>query len=510
MGQPVRSWIDAHAVRTPERQAMVDLAAGRSWTYAQLSARIRATAVSLRERGVGPGDRVAVLSRNDPRTFEVLYACAHLGAICVLLNWRLTTEELGGIVADAEPSVMVAESWIAETADVLAAANGIAARITWASEPGERDDYEALADRAGSGCGEVVFDDVDEDAVWTIIYTSGTTGLPKGVTTTHRNVLASVTGLVLAGGVDAGSRCLTVLPTFHVAGLALFAHPVLLMGGTVLVMRTFDPERALTLLTDRMVPLTHFCGVPANYQFMQQVRGFADADLHGVVSAVGGAPVPPALIETWVEHGAAMMTVYGITEAGATVIAVHPDAALVKNGSVGLPLLHAACRIVDDGRVLGASEVGELQIRGALVTPGYWRRPDTTADAIDHAGWFGTGDLASRDADGFYSIVDRRKDMYISGGENVYPAEIENVLHAHPRVSQAAVIGVPDHRWGETGLAFVVAGQRALSAAELTGWCHERLARYKVPTRIEFVAELPRNATGKVLKSELRRSAATL
>ncbi|WIX75460.1 AMP-binding protein [Amycolatopsis carbonis] len=509
MGQPVRSWIDDHAARTPGREAVVDLATGRRLTYAQLSLRVRALAVALRERGVERGTRVAVLSRNDFRTFEVLYACAHVGAICVLLNWRLSPDELTAIVTDADPLVLLAESWSARTADQLAETTGIAVRVTWASEADEHDDYEPLTE-ARDGAVER-FPEVDEDDPWTIIYTSGTTGLPKGVLATHRNVLASITGIALAGEVGPQSRCLTVLPTFHVAGLALFAHPVLLLGGTVVVMRQFDPARALALLTDTTEPLTHFCGVPANFQFMERLDAFRDADFRGVVAAVGGAPVPTALIESWTGHHASMVTVYGITEAGATVIAVPAARAVDKNGTIGLPLLHAACRIrAENGRAADPGEVGELQIRGALVTPGYWRNPEATRTAIGEDGWFGTGDLAVRSADGYFTVVDRRKDMYISGGENVYPAEVENILHAHPQVSQAAVIGVPDDRWGEVGLAYVVpAGTQAPAPAELADWCATRLARYKVPARFHLTEELPRNATGKILKTELRRLAAT-
>jgi fatty-acyl-CoA synthase len=255
----------------------------------------------------------------------------------------------------------------------------------------------------------------------------------------------------------------------------------------------------------------HACAFQrGSVEYLLLLRSFATADLHGVVAAVGGAPVPQPLVETWTAHGAAVMTVYGITEAGATVLAVPPARALDKNGTVGLPLLHARCRVrTADGADVAPGEIGELQISGPLVTPGYWERPDATAQAVGADGWLRTGDAAYLDPDGYIVLVDRWKDMYISGGENVYPAEVENVLAGHGQVSQVAVIGVPDERWGESGIAYVVPnGAAAPDAEALREWCAERIARYKVPARVEVVAELPRNATGKVLKTRLRELAA--
>jgi fatty-acyl-CoA synthase len=507
VGQPVVSWVEHHAARTPDRVALVDLHRGREVSYGELAGRVRAVAWSLAERhGVRAGDRVAVLSRNDTRVFEVVYACALLGAVVVPLNWRLTAAELTAVTADAEPAVLVHESASSAVAAEVAAGAGVPATVAWASEDGA-DDYQPLATAAvPAGWAP---SPVDEDAVWTIIYTSGTTGLPKGVQATHRGVLASMLGILVAHRVDAASRCLTVLPLFHVAGLNLFANPVLFVGGTVLVARAFDPAQALDLLTDEVAPVTHFCGVPANYQFMEQLPGHADAPLRPFVAVVGGSPVPQALVETWGRRGIALTTVFGITEAGACVTAMPPGQELSHNGTIGLPLLYARCRVrtVED-RPAVPGETGELQIAGPLVTPGYWRNPAATADAFTADGWLRTGDAASVTEDGHLVLVDRWKDMYISGGENVYPAEVENVLHAHPAVNQAAVVGAPHPRWGEAGVAFVVPARGARAGPDdLRAWCRERLAAYKVPVRVLLVDELPRNATGKVLKGPLRESA---
>jgi fatty-acyl-CoA synthase len=508
MGRPVVSWVEHHARRTPDAVALVDLHRARETSYAELARRVRSLARSLQQRhGIGPGDRVAVLSRNDTRVFEVLYACARLGAVAVPLNWRLTPAELTAVARDAEPAVLVHESAAAAVAAEVAGAAAVPALVCWASEDGDDDGYEELAGAEAPVEAELA--PVDEDSVWTIIYTSGTTGLPKGVQATHHGVLASMLGVLVAHRVGAGARCLTVLPTFHVAGLTLFANPVLYVGGTVLVARAFDPARTLELLVDAAAPVTHFCGVPANYQFMEQLTGFADAPLRPFVAAVGGSPVPSALVETWARRGVALTTVYGITEAGACVTAMPPGQELSANGTIGLPLLYARCRVRTlDDRPAGPGETGELQLAGPLVTPGYWRNPAATAAAFTPDGWLHTGDAATTTADGHLVLVDRWKDMYVSGGENVYPAEVENVLHAHPAVSQAAVVGVPHPRWGEAGTAFVVLGRAGRTTPEeLVGWCRERLAGYKVPVRVVLVDELPRNATGKVLKGPLRDSA---
>jgi fatty-acyl-CoA synthase len=508
VGQRVVSWVEHHAARTPDRVALVDLHRGAELAYGELADRVRAVARSLQERhGIGAGDRVAVLSRNDTRVFEVLYACALLGAIAVPLNWRLTPAELTAVSRDAEPAVLVHESFASPVAAEVADGAGIAARLVWASEPGEDDGYEELATAAVPP--DWAPPDVDDEAVWTIIYTSGTTGLPKGVQATHRGWLASLLGILVAHRVSAESRCLTVLPLFHVAGLNLFANPVLYVGGTVVVARAFDPAQGLALLTDAAAPLTHFCGVPANYQFMEQLPEFADAPLRPFVAVVGGSPVPQALVETWGRRGIALTTVYGITEAGACVTAMPPGRELDHNGTVGLPMLYARCRVrTPAGGPAAPGETGELQLSGPLVTPGYWRNPTATAEAFTDDGWLHTGDAATMTDDGHVVLVDRWKDMYISGGENVYPAEVENALHAHPAVSQAAVVGAPHPRWGEAGVAFVVLTRGATVEPDaLRGWCRERLAAYKVPVRVLVVDELPRNATGKVLKGPLRDSA---
>jgi fatty-acyl-CoA synthase len=486
------SWISYHARISPDKLALHDLGKGHRLTYADLDERIGCVAGMLRRSfGVGRGDRVVMLSRGGFRAFEVMYACARLGAIFVPLNIRLSDAELSVLAGDAEPVVMFGEDDLVTRGIVT----GIPV-LSW------EDGYEQAL--AGSDAAEPV--PIEGDDPWVIIYTSGTTGRPKGVMVTHAGSQATMLASLISGQVTAASVCLTTLPVWHVAGLNLFANPVLFAGGTVLVMPSYDPGLTLELLTRPDNPVTHFCGVPAHYQFMQALPGFAAARFPAFLAGVGGSPVPAALIESWGRRGVALRTIYGISEAGSTVT-MSPPGAVPAPGDVGVPMWHLRCRITDGDRVCAPGEPGELRIAGASVTPGYWRRPEATAQAIED-GWLHTGDVAVIGADGHVRIVDRMKDMYISGGENVYPAEVEEVLYHHPAVAEVAVVGVPDQRWGETGAAWVVlAGGARPDPAEIQDWARTRLAAFKVPRDIHIVGTLPRNATGKVLKAALRPAA---
>ena len=285
---------------------------------------------------------------------------------------------------------------------------------------------------------------------------------------------------------------LQVLPQFHVGGWNVQSLLAWWKGATVVLERQFDAGRALRLIEEKRV--TTMMGVPATYLFIAQQPGFATADLSSLRRAVvGGAPMPEALLETWAARGVAIVQGYGLTEAAPNVLCLPPEDAVRKLGYAGKPYSFVEVRLSDEE---------ELQVRGPNVFPGYWRNPDATALAFTEDGWLRTGDIAERDEDGFYRIKGRLKDMYISGGENVYPAEVEAVLHEHPRVVDAAVVGVPDDRWGEVGVAFVVAD--GVSGEELLEWCGGRLARFKVPTSVQFIGEIPRNGMGKVQKQELR------
>jgi fatty-acyl-CoA synthase len=499
----VYDWLAHHAVVNGDKTAAVDLGSARRHTYRDLDARTRRLASYLRDHlGVARGDRVSVLAENTTDTYEVQFACAKLGAVFHPLNWRLAVPELEFIVGDAAPTVMVHDETFAQAAATVCAATGVAHRICYGSSEGAVGYEQALT----AGDGDVTMPaDLTHDDVWTLMYTSGTTGRPKGALITHGMTFFNGVNLGMTVALNERAVSLIVLPLFHTAGLNLYANPLFHLGGTVLVARSFDPGETLRLLADDSLGVTHFFGVPANYLFMQQHPDFTDARLEGLIAGVGGAPTPRAILETWMAKGVPLLQGYGMTETSPSVTATTAERALDKVGSAGQPVLHTEVRIVDEqGLDLGLDVVGELWVKGPNVTPGYWNRPDATAESITD-GWLHTGDAARVDADGFVWIVDRWKDMYISGGENVYPAEVENVLFQLPQVADAAVIGLPDERWGEVGQAVLVLHPGAeLAEAEVIEHCRANLARYKVPVSVRFVDELPRNATGKILKRVLR------
>ncbi len=344
--------------------------------------------------------------------------------------------------------------------------------------------------------------EVEDDDGLLLIYTSGTTGQPKGALLSHANCFWTNLSFDRVAGVADDDVVLQVLPQFHVGGWNV--HPLLAWwkGARVVLEPAFDAARALALIEEKRV--TTMMGVPANYLFMAQQPGFHEADLSSLRRAVvGGAPMPEALLETWHERGVEIVQGYGLTEAAPNVLCLPPEDAARKRGWAGKPYPHVdvALRSPATGALVDGPGEGELVVRGPNVFAGYWRNPEAT-DAVFADGWLLTGDLAERDDEGYYRIAGRLKELVISGGENVYPAEIENVLHEHPAVAEAAVVGVPDERWGEACVAFVVLRAPA-GEEELLAFCRERLARFKVPREVRFLDVLPRNAMNKVLKSEL-------
>ena len=503
---PVRAydWLTHHAANRPGKEAVRELAPRRSLSYADLDRRAEALACHLQRLGTVRGARVALLAHNGAEFFDLQFACGRSGAIAVLLNWRLTVAELAYILDDSTPLLLVHDVEFTETARALQQRCQIPHLLVIDKQAAVNPYEAALAAVAGQTARREV---LTHDDVVTLMYTSGTTGQPKGAMITHGMNFWNCSNLGTPAGVGMQTVHLSVLPLFHTGGLNCYSNPVLHAGGTVVIMRSFDPGHALRVIGDPAEQISHFFAVPAPYLFMLQHAEFATTDLSRLQSAgVGGAPCALPILQGWAARGVRLMQGFGMTETSPACIFLDPADALRKLGSTGKPLMHTEARIVNDaGGDCGPDEIGELWVAGPNITPGYWNRPDATASAFVGR-WLKTGDAARQDSEGFYYIVDRWKDMYISGGENVYPAEVENVLYQLPQVAEAAVIGVPSHTWGEVGLAVLVLkpGQW-LDKATVLAHCTGRLARFKQPHDIALLPELPRNATGKVLKRELRK-----
>jgi len=496
----VSDWLAHYAVRDGDRLAAVDLATGRRHTYAQFNDRATRLATGLRHaHGVRKGYRVGFLSRNSTDHFELMFACWKLGAIFMPLNWRLTATELAKIAADATPNLVFAD---AEFAPLLAGVNdtAIVPRDTDATRCG----YEALIHGHAA---DVVMQDVELGDANTLLYTSGTTGEMKGVVGTHLNSMTNVLQSAAIGVVGSDTVCLTYAPLFHTAGLNSFAMPLFHFGGTLYVMQNWDPQAALRYLSDPALGITHTLGVPFHLATIAALPGFAAATFPTLrLIGVGGAPATRKLIDQWAAKDIPLSQSYGMTEVFG--LGFQPPAAARDNPSAaGKGLMYLEVQIGDEnGRELPLGETGEIQVRGPGVTPGYWKRPDLTAAAHVN-GWFHTGDAGYMDPDRTMYVVDRVKDMYISGGENVYPAEIESLISKVAGVAMVAIVGVPDEKWGEVGRAFVVrVPGRSVEAEAILAACRGALAAYKVPKSVTFVDALPISPQGKILKRVLRAS----
>ncbi len=486
-------WIRDRAVTTPGRTA-IDFLDDRT-TYEELDGSSERLASGLLGAGLNAGDRVATLAGNRPEHVEVLFACAKAGLILLPLNWRLAPAELAFQLDDAEPALLL----VHPDHDRLAADAVAGASHDPRVHPLTRDGLETLA---GDGAARTAR--VDDDDPLLLVYTSGTTGRPKGALLTHANCFWTNLSLDRTIDVTTTDVVLQVLPQFHVGGWNVQPLLAWWKGATVVLEPAFDPERALEVIQRKRV--TTMMGVPATYLFLAEQPGFAEADLSSLRQAVvGGAPMPEHLIETYLARDVALCQGYGLTEAAPNVLGLPAEDVRDKVGYAGKPYLHVdvALRDTGTGEPIDGPGTGELLVRGPNVFPGYWRNEVATAAAFVD-GWLATGDVAERDADGYYRIRDRTKDMYISGGENVYPAEVEAVIAELDGVVEAAVVGTPDRRWGEVGAAAVVPRDGAeLSEEAVRDHVAGRLAGFKVPRHVRFVDELPRNAVGKVVKGEV-------
>lgn len=496
-------WLAKQADLRPDQIALIDNATGRRFTYPEFHLRASRFAEFLQEEWkLEPGQRIALLAHNSSDYFEILWGCAKAGVILVCLNWRLAIPELEFIMRDSAPVALIYDAEFAEAAATLKQKLNLERSLTFSPDPSEGEGaYEAILTQASGK--SIVMPPRQLDEVWHILYTAGTTGRPKGVLQTYGMVLYNAINISLPIDLTSKDTTLNILPCFHTGGLNMYTNPTFHVGGTAIIQRAFEPEETLHLLSEQA---TAFFGVPAIYLFLSQHPAFDQTVFRTMRSwACGGAPMPHSLLETYAQRGIVIRQGFGMTETGPTVFIIDEKNALTKLGSVGKPQLHVEVRIVDrEGQDVPQGERGELLIKGPGVTPGYWQLPEMTAEAIED-GWLHSGDVAMQDEAGYYYIVDRWKDMYISGGENVYPAEVENVIFKMPQVAEVAVIGAPDEKWGEVGLAIIVCKEdETLTEGEIIDYCHTNLARYKAPKSVVFMDQLPRNAAGKVLKHELR------
>ena len=506
--QPLLLDFVAHFARTaPHKLAVHDLTADTRLTYSQLDDAIDRAASVLRATlgdvaSGSEGKRVVVLSRNSAQMLVLHFACVRAGAIFVPLNWRLAPAEITFMLSDCDPALIVLEPMFEDRLEARSiprlmlddSATGFAARMAAAPRP----------TAPGRGV------PVDGDAPITLLYSSGTTGKPKGVIVTQLNAFSGAINLALGTECSPKAVFLCDMPMFHTAGLFAAARVPLLVGGTVLISQKFDAPVTYARLADPKLQISHYFCVTQMAMMMRQLPGFDGRKLARLTALItGGAPNPEAHIMRWLDDGVPMLNGWGMSEICSALaqplgdldrIRAHPSA-------VGLPHLTVEIKLVDaEGREVGVGEPGEIWTRGSNVSPGYWRRPELNSTAFQD-GWFRTGDVAVRDADGFYSIVDRIKDMFISGGENVYPAEVEATIVELDAVGDVAVIGIPDAQWGEVGCAYVVvAPGKSLDVPTLEAHCRKRLAKFKVPKRYEIIPMLPRTPSGKVQKHLLRES----
>lgn len=475
-----------HALRIPERPALV-FADGRALSYRAFDLRIGRMAAALRERhGITPGDRIALFAGNHGDTFVLQFACQRLGAILVPMHLRSTVDQCREMLHQVRPALVLHDDASQELAGDCAAD---LPRDTLHLEAG-------CIPLSSSGL-------VDADATCMLLFTSGTTGRPKAVRMTNRMMVFNAANMAAAAEIDGDTVHPVILPLYHAAGFNLYANPVFLRGGIVSVPGRTDPQAILDQIESARFRATHLFAVPTVYRAVAEHPRFASADLGRLrIAGVGGDAAPDDLLRVWSARGIPLRHGYGMTEAGPAVLAQDPWGAVHQPRSVGLQLLHVETRIVEDGQPAGAEATGELQVRGPSITPGYWEDAEGTAEIFD-GDWLRTGDLARRDASGRYWIVGRLKEMLISGGENIHPAEIEAVLIEHPQVTEAAVAGVPDQHWGEVPWA-LVAGTGPIDMEDLAAFCAARLPRFKAPGRLLPCDALPRNALGKLDRPAVR------
>lgn len=500
---PIRTqWLERWAQYTPDKTAVKDDASGEQFTYASMYRQTNRIARVLKDRfGIRRGDRVAVLSQNCVEYLFLYFALQQLGAVIVPVNFRLAPREIEYILKDCSASLLVVQEQYRGVVSSMLKESVPAQQIGIQSGDGAniRSFMSEIAVSDAPLSGEVLFEDP-----CMILYTSGTTGSPKGALITNAMVFWNSINTELRLNITSNDTALTFAPFFHTGGWHVLTTPFLHHGATVVLLNSFNAERVVELCDAEKVSILF--GVPTMMKMMSQTAAFTATTFASVRFAiVGGEPMPIPEIELWQTKGVPIRQGFGLTEVGPNCFSLPEEDAIRKKGSIGFPNFYIDVRVVDDaGNDCGPDQPGELLMRSPVVTPGYWNNPQATKEAITD-GWFHTGDIVRKDAEGYFYVVDRKKDMFISGAENVYPAEIEKFLYTHPAVSEAAVVGVPDAKWGEVGNAFIVPKTGTeLTEAMLRDFCTGNLAKYKVPKYFTLLSELPKGHSGKILKRALK------
>ncbi len=499
----VGHWIKKWSMLQPHKEAL--FFEDHPITYQRFNERIHQLCHLLNQLGVKKGDRVAVLLHNCPQYLEIFFALSLMGAILVPLNWRLAEPEIEFILKDSGARFLIFEPefepMITSLRSHLSFSNGNYL-VVGDPSPDWAIPYEkAIAPQSSH---EPRFDySAGGEDPHIIMYTSGTTGIPKGAVLSHRKTFFNVLNADMVYQLTSKDIMIVSRPMFHSGGLLVESAPVLYKGGTLILKRRFRPREILEAIERYRVTIVE---LPATvYQFILQECDLSEYDLRSVrCYFTGGERIPIALLQEYLKKGILISQIFGQTEAS-TITFLPTEKAVEKMGSVGLPVFHGEVRIINkEGKEVAPGEVGEIILRGPTLMSGYWNRPDLTSESIKN-GWLYTGDLAKKDEEGYIYIVDREKDMYISGGENVYPAEIEKVFFTHPKIFDVAIIGVPDEKWGEVGKAYIVLKPgEEMTEEEALQFLRGKVGKYKIPKYVEFVESLPKTASGKIQKYILK------
>ncbi len=490
---------------SPDKLAFIDAGKSPEWrlTFRDANRRANKLANWLKSQGVQKGDRVAVLGRDGYEHLDLFFACSKLGAIHTALNWRSHWRELLEIFQYTNPKILVfSDDFKESVANLITNYQLPILHLDGDGLPNSLPFESTLQSASDSA---VICPSLEAEDTAALIFTGGTTGLPKAAEVSHRMIAWNTLNTVIHD-VTHNDVYLNVFPMFHTGGLFVYTLPQVIFGGTTILIRAFDPAQVLNLLEREKV--TIFAAVPTMYQMLTTAPNWDSVNLSALrFCTSGGAPLPVPLVEKYTaEKGIRFKQGFGMTEFGPGIFALAPEDAIRKAGSIGRPNFFVDAQIVgEQNQFLGPNEAGELVLKGQSYSSGYFNNPEATKAAVDERGYFHTGDVAQYDDEGYFYIVDRKKDMFISGGENVYPAEIEKVLYQHPAVHMCAVVGLPDAKWGEVGKAVVVLKPNQSATEEaLLKFMTERLAKYKVPKSVSFMEALPISAAGKILKRELR------